>query len=132
MNKKGFTLIELVMVIVIVGILAAIAIPKFVSLMTNAKVAATQGGLGAIRSAIAISYAKSATSGNPAFPSAITTDLFADGNIPKNALNTFSATAATASNPGSKPTSATAGWWYISASGMVGAFSDGTSETSDW
>src|SRR4030042_704680 len=86
-NRAGFTLIELIMVIVILGILAAVAIPKFVDLTGEAKNAATKGGLGAIRSAVAIEYAKSATSGTAEFPSAVTTDFFADELIPKNALN---------------------------------------------
>lgn len=137
MKQKGFTLIELVMVIVIIGILAAIAIPKFVNLTTEAKKSATQGGLGAIRSAVAIQYAKSATAGSAVFPTAITTDFFADGRIPRNELNTFTATTATSAVPGVLATSASAGWWYITATvstayGRTGAFSDGTNETSDW
>ena len=60
MNKKGFTLIELVMVIVIIGILAAIAIPKFVSLRDDAQKAACKGNEGALRSAISTFYAKTA------------------------------------------------------------------------
>ncbi|MDP8229664.1 MAG: prepilin-type N-terminal cleavage/methylation domain-containing protein [Candidatus Gorgyraea atricola] len=132
-NSKGFTLIELVMVIVILGILAAIAIPKFVDLQTMAKDNATKSGLGAIRSVIAIQYAKSATSGTAAFPSAITTDLFADERIPTNKLNDATGVVATTAAPGSATaTSADYGWWYISASGRAGAYSDGTSETDDW
>ena len=59
MNQKqrGFTLIELVMVIVILGVLAAVAIPKFVDLKTDAVSAATQGVAGALSSAAAINYA---------------------------------------------------------------------------
>lgn len=55
--QRGFTLIELVMVIVILGVLAAVAIPKFVDLSGDARAAATQGVAGALSSASAINYA---------------------------------------------------------------------------
>jgi len=57
MNRKGFTLIELVMVIVIIGILAAVAIPRFMSLQDEAKVARCQADVGAIRTGISGWYA---------------------------------------------------------------------------
>lgn len=55
--QRGFTLIELVMVIVILGILAAVAIPKFVDLSSDAKSSALAGVVGSINSASAINYA---------------------------------------------------------------------------
>ena len=130
-DNKGFTLIELVMVIVILGILAAIAIPKFVDLATEAKINATKSGLGAIRSVIAIEYARSATSGTASFPSAITTALFADERIPENKLNN-STSVRNVTRPPSGTATSRYGWWYISASGKAGAYSDGTQDTSDW
>ena len=56
-SQRGFTLIELVMVIVILGVLAAVAIPKFVDLKGDAQQAAMQGVAGAAASASAINYA---------------------------------------------------------------------------
>ena len=56
-KQSGFTLIELVMVIVILGVLAVTAIPKFIDLKTDAQAAAAEGVAGALTSASAINYA---------------------------------------------------------------------------
>lgn len=55
-KTHGFTLIELMIVVAIIGILSAIAIPKFADLIRKSNEGATKGNLGAIRSAMSIYY----------------------------------------------------------------------------
>lgn len=58
MNKqRGFTLIELVVVIIILGVLAAVAVPRFTDLSGDARTAAGKGVAGAISSGTSINYA---------------------------------------------------------------------------
>ncbi|OGR87801.1 MAG: hypothetical protein A3J74_02015 [Elusimicrobia bacterium RIFCSPHIGHO2_02_FULL_57_9] len=56
LRASGFTLIELMIVVAIIGILAAIAIPKFSNLIRKSQEGAGKGNLGSIRSALSIYY----------------------------------------------------------------------------
>ncbi len=67
-NRSAFTLVELVIVIVVLGILAAVAVPKFFDFTTDAKSAACKGALGSVRSAVSSFYADQATPAGGSFP----------------------------------------------------------------
>ncbi len=68
-RRSGFTLIELIMVIVILGVLAAVAIPKFVNLTQQAELAAEAGVFGGVKAALAVYYAEQSAAGitDPAY-----------------------------------------------------------------
>ena len=57
-NQKGFTIVELVVVIIILGILAATALPRFIDVQDDAQLAVAEGVRGALMSAIGLAKAK--------------------------------------------------------------------------
>jgi MSHA pilin protein MshA len=78
-SQKGFTLIELVVVIVILGILAAVAFPKFQDMSGDAKRATVKGAIAAFQSAAVITFAK----GQGAVPTfaSVNTQVTSDGTF---------------------------------------------------
>ncbi|WP_028864107.1 prepilin-type N-terminal cleavage/methylation domain-containing protein [Psychromonas aquimarina] len=72
-KQSGFTLIELVIVIIILGILAATAVPKFVDLQGDAREAAMKGMKGALEGAATLVYSQSAIAGQEKSPATTST-----------------------------------------------------------
>jgi prepilin-type N-terminal cleavage/methylation domain-containing protein len=68
LEKKGFTLVELIMVIAIIVILAAIAIPKFIDINNNAKNAADEHTIRNLKATASLLYLKSQAEGDPVWP----------------------------------------------------------------
>ena len=105
-NKKGFTLMELLIVVAIIAILAAIAIPTFSSSLQKAKDAADQANARSLYAAVAMDYMTADTDNPFAPPTAVT-----DGAVTYNDVEyTFNGTATITGD-------ATSDTWTISAGG---------------
>jgi len=118
MKRKGFTLVELVIVIAILGILAAVAIPAYANLQEEARSSQAQATLGSFRSALGIYYAKN----KGAWPTlANLGTLFADGKIPTPIISSDSTKNINAvvafADPG--PSADVGGWMYDATKGSV-------------
>lgn len=83
-SHRGFTLVELIAVVVVLAILSAVAIPKYFDYGNKAKTASLQGSLGNIRAGIANFYADAAIAGTAAYPTS--TQLTTVGTVMQQAL----------------------------------------------
>lgn len=89
-RARAFSFIELMVVLVIIGILSAIVVPRFSGVTDDARAAAAQSDLAGVRSAIAGFRAKNVIAGSPAYPTL--EQLIANGEVlqtafPKNPYN---------------------------------------------
>ncbi len=118
-RRSGFTLVELIVIIVVLAILSGVAIPKYIDYTANAKSSVTKGTLGAARTAISLYYVNSALTGTATFPTLVqmqTLGTVMREPLPNNPYNSSNVIAA-ATWAATPPTSGVNGWNYDAASG---------------
>jgi len=121
---RGFTLIELIAVIVVLAILAGVALPKYFDYAANAKVSSCKGTLGGVREAIANYYANAAVNGAAAYPTLVqlqTQGTVLQELIAENPYNNSATIAAAVYVAAAPPVSGANGWNYDAASGKFWA-----------
>lgn len=116
-HRSGFTLIELIAVIVILAIMAGVALPRYFDYAAQAREAACRGTLGGVRAGIANYYANEAINGAAQYPTAVqlgTLGTVMQEQIPDNPyndLNTIEAIAVKATAT-SRLTDGSTGWRF--------------------
>lgn len=113
---RGFTLIELIAVIIVLAILAGVAVPRYFDYTDRARSSAVQGTLGNVRSAIQNFYANASLTGTPAYPTLTqmqTVGTVLQDAMPTNPYNNLSSiAAATATEWAARTASGNNGWRY--------------------
>jgi general secretion pathway protein G len=128
-NRRGFTLIELIAVIVVLAILAGVALPKYFDYAAQAKVSSCKGTLGGVRAGIANFYSNEALTGTAGYPSyneLNTLGTVMQELLPENPYNNSSTirNADTTWVAGNPPVSGVQGWAYDATNGKFWANSD--------
>ena len=134
-SHRGFTLIELIAVIVVLAILAGVALPKYFDYATQAKVSATKGTLGGMRAGVANFYANSALAGSVAYPTYVQFTTLAtvmQEVLPENPYNNANTVRdADGTWVATPPILGVQGWAYDETAGKVWANTNTVGEK-DW
>jgi len=133
-NQKGFTLIELVIIIVVLGILASVAIPKYKSIVAESREASCRGALGGLRSGISIFYANTAvTTGTatwPALDSLRTAGVVMEQSLPTNPYQINAPDSIVTGVTKGTIVGTRGGWAYMPSTGEIWANTNTVGENS--
>lgn len=131
-GSRGFTLIELVIIIVVLGIIAAIAVPRYLDITSEAKESSCKASLGAFRSAISIWYAREAARGNtPTYPpidSLRTINVVMDRAIPENPYQLNAPDSVVTGVTRGTTVGSRGGWAYNASTGDIWPNTSGVGE----
>ena len=131
-NQKGFTLIELIIIIVVLGILASVAIPRYRSIVAESREASCKGMLGGFRSGISIYYGNAAaTTGTAAWPpidSVRTIGVVMEQDIPDNPYQPDAPDSIVTGVTKGTIVGTRGGWAYLASTGEIWANTDGSGE----
>lgn len=122
-NQKGFTMIELVIIIILIGILAAVAIPRYVDLRDNAARAAAQATLDAGRAGVMLDFAQQVLNTGAYISLFTATGVVDTGDAEKTAIENLLEASPSYPPSGSYGTTTDGAfrWWFVSVGSTTSA-----------